>query len=45
MISLAKSVSSSIRMHHSEGLKDPPNVSRRYRSAQIVVEQMHFDAV
>ena len=45
MISLAKSVSSSIRMHHSEGLNDPPNVSRRYKSAHIVVEHIHFDAV
>ena len=44
-ISLARSISNSIRMHHSTGLKDPPKVRRIYISAHILVEQMHLRAV
>ena len=45
MMSLPRSVRSSISTHHSAGLKEPPNVRRRYTSAHIVVEHMHFVAV
>ena len=45
IMSLAKSVNNSINIHHSAGLKDPPNISLRYMRAHIFVEQMYFTAV
>ena len=44
VISFARSVKISIMMYHSAGLKEPPNVRRRYINAQSVVVRMHFAA-
>ena len=37
----ARSINSSISMHHSEGLNKPPHVSLKYINAHIVVEHIH----
>ena len=42
--SLARSVASSIRTHHSAGLNDAPNMRRRNMRAHTALEQMHFTA-
>lgn len=45
IMSLPRSVRSSISSHHSTGLKDPPNVSRRYTSVYFIVEHINFAVV